>query len=81
VKAEDAWRIVGKLPGQRNQDDNERLGDAMRRLGFDRIKRRFGLPHPEWCYVRGDGSVPHLVPHFDPEGELDGMVEAPGRSF
>ncbi|MBZ8118272.1 virulence-associated E family protein [Roseovarius sp. LXJ103] len=81
VKAEDAWRIAGKLPGQRNQDDNERLGDAMRRLGFERSKRRFGLPHPEWCYVRGDGNVPHLVPRFDPEGELDGMVEAPGRSF
>lgn len=81
VKAIDVWRIVGRLPGQRTQDDNERLGDAMRRLGFDRSKRRFGLPNPEHCYIRGSGNVPHLMPRFDPEGELDSMVEAPGRSF
>jgi len=71
LKAEDAWRIVGKLPGQREQDDNARLGDAMKRLGFDRTKRRFGLPHPEWCYVRGEG-VKQIVPSFGPDGELTG---------
>jgi hypothetical protein len=26
----------------------------MRRIGFDRVKLRFGRPSPEWCYVRGD---------------------------
>ncbi|MEM6623783.1 MAG: virulence-associated E family protein [Pseudomonadota bacterium] len=78
VKAEDAWRIVGRQAGHRTQDDNERLGDAMRRLGFERTKRRFGLPHPEWCYVRGDGNVPRLVPRFGPEGDLEGVVETEG---
>lgn len=43
VKAEDVWRIVGRLPGHRVQDDNARLSDAMRRLDFARTKRRFGL--------------------------------------
>lgn len=69
LKAADAWRIVGRQAGQRTQDDNERLGDAMRRLGFDRSRRRFGLPHPEWCYVRGDG-VKQITPSFGPDGEL-----------
>jgi hypothetical protein len=84
VRGEDAWRIVGRLRGMRTQDDNERLGDAMRRLSFERSKRRFGLPHPEWCYVRGDGNVPRLVPRFGPDGELEGVAETdggPGEPF
>ncbi|WP_415393708.1 VapE domain-containing protein [Paracoccus sp. SJTW-4] len=72
LRGEDAWRIVGKPSGQRTQDDNERLGDAMRRLGFERAKRRFGGPNPEWCYVRGDGAV-RIVPEFGPDGELLGV--------
>lgn len=30
-----------------------RLGEVMRRMGWERAKRRFGGPSPEWCYVRG----------------------------
>ncbi len=55
LRAKDAWRIVGKPQGMRTQDDNERLGDAMRRLGFSAKQRRFGGPSPEAAYVRGDG--------------------------
>lgn len=80
LRAEDAWRIVGKPAGMRNQDDNERLGDVMRRLGFDRTKRRFGLPNPEWCYVRGDGGR-RIVPKFDPHGELDGVALTDGEDW
>ena len=75
LRAVDAWRIVGRLAGQRTQDDNERLGDAVRRLGFERRQRRFGLPHPEWCYVRGEGNVPRLVLRFGPDGELEGVAQ------
>jgi hypothetical protein len=71
LRAEDAWRIVGRPRGMRTQDDNERLGDALRRLGFERKQRRFG-GNPEWCYVRGDGEV-RLVPEFGPDGELVGV--------
>ena len=39
----------------RPQDDNERLGDAMKRLGFERGQRRFGAG-PEIAYIRGDGA-------------------------
>jgi Virulence-associated protein E len=67
LRASDAWRIVGRAAGMRTQDDMERLGDAMRRLGFDRKQRRFGHANPEWCYVRGDG-VARIVPEFGPDG-------------
>ena len=66
LRAVDAWRIVGRVAGMRTQDDMERLGDAMRRLGFDRKQRRFG-GNPEHCYVRGDG-VARIVPEFGPDG-------------
>ena len=71
LRAEFAWRIVGKASGMRTQADNERLGAAMRRLGFDYKQQRFG-GDPEWCYVRGDGSK-HLVPEFGPDGEPKGV--------
>ncbi|MCA3560682.1 MAG: hypothetical protein IOC82_06580 [Aestuariivirga sp.] len=71
LRAEDAWRIVGKPAGMRTQDDNERLGEALRRLNFDRRQLRFG-GNPEGCYVRGDRRQ-RIVPKFDPNGELDGV--------
>ncbi len=55
LRASDAWSILGKPSGMRTQDDNERLGDAMRRLGFERGRRRFGAG-PEIAYIRGDGT-------------------------
>lgn len=70
LKADDAWRIVGRVAGMRTQDDMERLGDAMRRLGFDRKQRRFG-GNQEWCYVRGDGAL-RIVPEFGPDGSRIG---------
>ena len=42
--------------GQRTQDHNERLGEAMRELGWVRRLLRFGRPNPEWCYVKGEGE-------------------------
>jgi hypothetical protein len=71
LRASDAWSIVGRVAGMRTQDDMERLGDAMRRLGFDRKQRRFGLANPEWCYVRGDGAL-RIVPEFGPDGSHAG---------
>lgn len=53
VRTQDVWTIIGKADvGRRTQDDMNRLGEVMRRLGWERIKRRFGN-EPEWCYVRG----------------------------
>lgn len=55
LRAEDAWRILDLKVGQRTQEHNARLGNAMKALGFKRVKRRFG-GQPEYAYVRGDGD-------------------------
>ncbi len=77
LKAEDAWRIVGKPKGMRSQDDNERLGAAIRRLGFEPGQRRFGRG-PEAAYVRGDGAK-RLALETDPNGEVVGLILTDGR--
>lgn len=54
LRAHDVWTIIGKADvGRRTQEDMNRLGEVMRRLGWERTKRRFGGDGPEWCYVRG----------------------------
>ena len=51
----DAWEIIGVPMGQRTQEHNARLGEAMRELGWQRVKARVGnkVPH---VYVRGDSK-------------------------
>src|SRR5262249_50635234 len=53
--AADAWTIVGlgKDVGRRTQDHNERLGRAMKELGFTRTVASFDGKN-ERCYVRGN---------------------------
>jgi len=75
LRAEDAWKIVGVQAGQRQQEHNTRLGDAMRELGWRREKKRFGGP-PAWAYTCGDGPKLTVTGEFGgdlcvhPEGEL-----------
>ena len=73
LRAEDAWEIVGVLPGQRTQHHNERLGEAMRELGWTRKKLRFGGP-AEWCYVRGE-SHKQIELHRDYGDQLEARPE------
>jgi hypothetical protein len=54
IRSVDVWEIIGMPPGHRRQGDNERLGNAMRGLGWARRQQRFGHG-PEWAYVR-DGA-------------------------
>lgn len=53
LRAVDVWDLLGIPVGQQTQDHNARLGEAMRILGWDRAKLRFGGPRPQWCYARG----------------------------
>jgi len=53
----DAWALVGVDPGRATQDDNVRLGEAMRALGWRRDKLRFGEGGPRRCYATGDASA------------------------
>jgi predicted P-loop ATPase len=52
----DAWLIVGMDPGKATQEDNVRLGEAMRALGWRRDKLRFSDGSPRRCYAVGSGS-------------------------
>ncbi len=67
LRTEDAWLIVGVAPERREQVHCERIGTAMRELGWERKQRRFGGP-PEYAYVKGDGRVP-LEVTFDDRGQ------------
>jgi hypothetical protein len=53
VRAEDVWTLLGVAPGNRTQDHNARLGEAMKDLGFLSVRRRFGGPK-EYAYMRGN---------------------------
>lgn len=71
VRAHDAWTIIGKADvGRRTQDDMNRLGEVMRRLGWERKQHRFG-GNPEWCYVRGTRAEreQRLFVQFNDAGE------------
>jgi hypothetical protein len=53
IPAADIWRIVGKPRYRpRTQDDNFKLGRAMRELGWSRTMQRFD-GRPQSAYVRG----------------------------
>ncbi len=53
VRSSDVWNFVGTPVGQRTPDQERRLGVAMRDLGLERVKARFG-GDPQSCYRRGD---------------------------
>src|SRR5690606_75972 len=81
LRAHDAWAIIGKADaGRRTQDDMNRLGEIMRRLGWERTKRRFGGEHPEWAYLRGSEAERNerLFVMIDPEtGEVRSVSALP----
>jgi predicted P-loop ATPase len=56
VRAADAWALLGIPTGQQTQDQNARFGEAMRELGWERTKLRFGSRGPEWAYAKGDAA-------------------------
>lgn len=65
---DDAWWLIGKSdPGVRGQHDNERLGKAIRQLGFERWRGRLDGKPRTW-YVRF------------PAGENDSADEPAGET-
>jgi predicted P-loop ATPase len=52
ILTEDAWAVVNIPTGQRTQDHNSRLGDAMKALKWER--KKFNLDgRKRWFYARG----------------------------
>ena len=74
LSAEDAWKIVEVPPGQRTQDHNARLGEAMRELGWTR-KRLRSAGIPQYCYMRGN-SENWLKVHVSESGDVRVHPEA-----
>ena len=74
VAAADVWKILGKPPLTRTQQDNLRLGEAMRALGWTRTMQRFGSPSPPIsAYSKGtpaERRVPIYVFQDPVAGEL-----------
>ena len=78
--SEGAWVIVNRPTGQLTQADNQRLGEAMRLLGWEHKKPRFrvegGRSRPHWGYVVDDGSelpiisLPEVTATRDSTGAL-----------
>ena len=55
IKTLDLWEILNVEPGRVTQDQNARLGAAMRRLGWDRSRRRADGDR-RYVYTRGDST-------------------------
>src|SRR5262249_41704396 len=55
LRTEDAYRIAGIEPGKATQDQYERIGAAMRKLGWERMRKRFD-GDLGYAYVRGEGA-------------------------
>jgi len=50
------WKYLDIPSGQQTQNHSCRIGEAMRELGWERIKLRFGAGRdvpPSWCYAKG----------------------------
>jgi hypothetical protein len=56
IKCKDVWAVVNVPIHMRTQIHNERLGEAMRALGWERKKARYGTK-VVWCYLKLDGGV------------------------
>ena len=54
IRSADCWDIVGVPAAQRVQEHNDRMGAAMRALGWGRKLLRFGRATPEQAYFKGD---------------------------
>ena len=59
IKVEDVWQIVQVPINRRTQFENERIGEVMKRLGFERHQAGVvvdGVKKIRWTYQRGDAE-------------------------
>ena len=60
IRSADVWKILDIDPRLRTPESDNRMGRAMRELGWARKQRRYGHD-PEWSYVKGTGEKPIAV--------------------
>jgi predicted P-loop ATPase len=75
IKNADVWKLVGKQSGNRTQDDNARLGEAMRVNGWEHVKTRFNGKNGNGN-ARGTPTerLVHLVVHLQADGSFNAAV-------
>ena len=79
VAAEDVWAIVGVRPGHRSQQHFERLGDAMKQLGWERVNLRAGSGMRAYFYTRGPKPYNRITVVL--VGNKDGTPPVPNASY
>jgi hypothetical protein len=53
IAVEDVWAILGVRPGQRSQQQFDLFGDAMKQLGWERVRLRTSGGERAYHYTRG----------------------------
>ncbi len=75
VLAEDVWAYLGKADAsKRSQWDNNNLGRAMKKLGWERKKLRHD-GKPRWHYIRGAEPFPHIEVLTDGRGKPTALYQ------
>lgn len=82
ILAADVWKIVNVPVHMRTQEHNARIGEAMKKLGWERKKLRFGGDNPSWCYAAGDVEERSLRVFIErsESGELQVSRQGTGES-
>jgi Virulence-associated protein E len=75
IAVEDAWTIVGVRPERRTQDNIEKLGDAMRQLGWERDRLRVGAGKRSYVYTRGPKPYRRISVNILSGGEVNVYYE------
>jgi len=60
ILSRDVWEVLGIPQDRRSQEDNGRVGQVMRRLGWSRTKIKEGSL-ASWAYRKGPGSSPQAL--------------------
>lgn len=66
--AADAWAVLGVRVQDRNQNQNDLLGAAMKHLGWTRKMLRFGGTHPAHCYAKGGNPYRRVLVQLGGDG-------------
>ena len=76
----DIWTILNIHSNQRNQINNQRMGDAIRSLGWERVKARVEeFDIPKWCYVKGTPEERKVRIHIRRDGITGALDISIGR--
>jgi predicted P-loop ATPase len=77
ISTTDAFEIIGRPDGQRLQEDNRRVGEAMRELGWERLRTSGRGEGMGWYYVRGSTAAERRRDLYVLRGDFGGPARDP----